>query len=428
MFVWMTRRKAGRFVLTASLLVVIAFGSWNAARVLVAHWHKRQAEKALERQRYPQALASYERAIHYRPDSAELHLLAARTARQAGDFPAAREHLHQCRELQKGVTEEQQVEGYLLRVQSGEIDEVYKFLMPYLIEEGPLTPYVLEGMARAYMSEYRPDLAWGCLARWIEIQPTNVAALLGRGTWYAQQQDMRGATDDLHRALQIDPERIDIRLTYAEIIRTDKKFTEVAEQYRLVLRQEPLNAEAMLGLAQAYRELGRMEEAREQLAAMPADKRDSPTFLWISGMVEFRSDHLDKAEPLLRQACERDPRNLDACYNLMLCLTHLGREGDAAQVRIRFERIEKDQKRLIELTTRDFAAQPSNPELRCELGEIYLRMALRERGVHWFLIALGLDSNCRRAHQRLCEYYESLGGSEAAEKAAIHRRHLLKPR
>jgi tetratricopeptide (TPR) repeat protein len=424
MFVWVARRKAGRVVLTCLLVAIIALGFWNAAKPLLANYYKGQAEKALERQRYPRALASYELALRYRPDSADLHLLAARTARQAGEFTAARDHLHKCRELQQGVTEEQQVEGYLLRAQSGELDAVLNYLTPYLIEETPLTPYVLEGLARAHMASYRADRAWGCLARWNELQPANVAALFWRGTWFAQQQNTRGASEDFHRALEVDPERIDIRLAYAEILRADKKFAEVAEQYRLVLRQDPQHTDAALGLAQAYLELGQTEKAREQIATLSAGQRDSATYLWVAGMVEFRSDHMDKAEPLLRQAFERDPRNVDACYNLMLCLTHLGRDGEAAQARARFEQTEKDQKRLIELTTHDFAAQPTNAELRCELGEIYQRMALPERGVHWFLVALKLDSNCRRAHQRLLEYFESQTGADAAEKAALHRQIL----
>ncbi len=395
-----------------------------AARPLLANYYERQAVQSLQRQRYSKALDSYRHALTYRPESARLHLLVARTARQAGDYATAREHLHACRALQKGTSEELQVEWYMLRAQTGEVDEVAKELAPYLIQEGPLTPLVLESLTRGYMAKYRADLAWGYLNRWLELQPTNVAALFWRATWFSQQQNTRESAADCRRALELDPDRSDIRLIYAELLRADKDFAGVAEQYRAALQTSPQNTEAILGLTQAYVELGRMDEARQQLETMPADKRDSGEYLWVSGLVELRSDHPDKAEPLLRRSLERDPRNLDACYNWMLCLTRLGRDAEAVRARERFEQIEKDQKRLIDLTTKDFRAQPTNADLRCELAEIYMRMALPERGVHWLYVALKLDPSCRRAHELLRDYFESLGGPEAAEKAEFHRRQI----
>jgi tetratricopeptide (TPR) repeat protein len=278
------------------------------------------------------------------------------------------------------------------------------------------------------MGKYRTDLAWGCLARWNELEPTNVEAIFWRGLWYTQQQNTRLAREDFRRALELDPERIDIRLTFAEILRSEKKFTEVVEQYQLVLQQEPQNADAILGMAQADLELGRTEDARQQLDALPQNRRETTEYLWVSGLVELQFNHPTQAEPLLRKALEQDPRHADACYNLMLCLARLGRDAEAVELRSRFEQIEKDQKRLIELTTRDLPAQPSNPDLRCELGELYLRMGQRDRGVHWLHVALKLNPTCRRAHERLRDYYLSLGDPESLEKADFHRRQLADPR
>ncbi|MBP3960861.1 tetratricopeptide repeat protein [Gemmata sp. G18] len=413
-----------RILLGCFLLGLTAFGLWAAAKPLLANYYERSAAKALEKQQYPKALAAYQQALRYRPDSPNINLLVARTARRAGNFSTAREHLQRCRELQSGVSEEQQVEGYLLRAQTGEVDEVFNYLLPYLIQEGPLTPLVLESLSRAYMGKYRSDLAWSFLSRWNEMQPTNVEAIFWRGTWYAQQQNTREAAADFRRALELDPERIDIRLTYAEIIRADKQFTEVAEEYRTVLRQSPGNADAILGLAQAYLELGKTNEAREQLAVIPPDKREAAAYLWMSGMVEFRSDRPELAEPLLRRTLESDPRNVDACYNWMLCLRALGRDSEATQARERFEQIEKDQKRLIQLTTQEFHAHPTNAELRCELGEIYLRMGLHERGIYWLHAALKLAPTCRRAHEQLRDHFEAVGGPDSAGKADFHRQQL----
>jgi tetratricopeptide (TPR) repeat protein len=428
MFARLTRRRVGRILLAVVALGTIGLGGWAASRPVMAEYHERQAAKALERQRYARAQASFERALTFTPDSARLHLLAARAARQARDDAAARRHIRRCRELQGGVSEEQQLEDYLLRAQTGEVDEVAGFLTPYLSQEGPLTPLVLEGLTRAYMGKYRSDLAWKCLTRWNELQPTSVEAHLWLGVWHSQQQNTRAAGEEFRRALDLDPERIDIRLTYAEILRAERATGEIAEQYRLVLGQAPQNRDALLGLARAELELGRAEEARRRLEALPADEHESADYLWVSGMVELQSDHPERAEPLLRRALERDPRNMDVCYNLVLCLSRLGRESEAAQMRTRFDRIEREQKRLIELTSKEFPAHPYSAELRCELAELYMGMGLRDRGVHWLRVALKLDPTCRRAHELLRDYYLSFEDAESLEKADYHRRQLAAPR
>lgn len=424
MFAGMTRRKAGRTLLVVLLLALTAGGAWMAARPMVADYHARQAAQALTRQRYSQALAAYQRAILYSPDSPRLHLLAGRTARQAGDLDMARMHVRLCRELQGGVTEEQQLEEYMLRAQSGEVDEVYPYLHPYQVQEGPLTALVLESLARAYMAKYRIDLAWECLRQWGELEPDNVEAMFRRGVWFVQQQNAKAAGEEFRRALELDPDRINVRLTYAEVLRLDKQFDAVAAQYREVLRVAPGQPDAVLGLARYHVEQGQPTEAGALLETLPTEKQDEADFLWIRGMVEFRTDHPEAAEPLFRQALARDPRHTDACYNLMLCLNRLQKRSEAEEVQSRFRQMEADQKRLVELTTQELHAHPNDVNLRCELGELYLRMGVPERGLHWLHAALQLDPASRRAHEQLRDYYSGQPGAEAAARADAHRRQL----
>jgi hypothetical protein len=45
------------------------------------------------------------------------------------------------------------------------------------------------------------------------------------------------------------------------------------------------------------------------------------------------------------------------------------------------------------------------------------------RGLHWLEEALKLDPNCRRAHERLRDYYDALG-PEAKDRADFHRHQL----
>jgi tetratricopeptide (TPR) repeat protein len=415
-------RTTGRLALVGLLILLTGLGGWLISGHFLAEYHLSKAAKALQRQRYPLALNEYLQAVPYRPTSAALHLLVGRTARRANDIPTAREHLRRCRELQKGVSEEQQLEVYLLRAQTGEVDAVERYLRPYLVEEGPLTPLVLEALVRANMAKHRAHLAWTYLARWLELEPDNVEAIFRRGLWHTQQQDVRGALADFQRALELDPLRHQVRPLYGDVLRADKKYEEAAEQYRLLLRQSPRETVALVGLAQCYADMGKPELAHEPLAAIP-EEDDSADVLCVRGIVELRCDRPEKAEGFLRRALTRDPGHQDACYNLMLCLSRLGRSDEAQAMNARFQQIDADQKRLIAITTKEMPAAPSSPQLHCELGEIYLRLGHPDRGVHWLNAALGLDPGCRRAHERLRDYYDSLG-SAGEERAAFHRKQL----
>lgn len=424
----MSALRAGpRFVrlllLVGLLLLLVGVGVWQAYPPILATRYARQADAALRKQRYAQALAAYQHALRYRPDNPELHLLAARTARREGDVAAAWEHLHKYRELHPDVTEEQQVEEYLLRATTGEVDEVQHHLLPYVLQPGPLTPLVLETLVRAFMAKYRVELAWRYLQQWLQLEPDNAEALFWLGTWYTQQHDLRNAAINYQRVIELDPQRVNARLAYGEVLRADKKFPEMTEQYRAVLALEPQNASAILGLVRADIELGRTAEARQLLEALPEDKRDGAEYYWLRGIMEFQADHLKEAEPLLREALTRDPRNIDACYNLMLCLHHLGRDEESARMKSRFRQMESDEKRVVELTTTELALHPRDANRRCELGEIYLRMKMAPRALHWFDEALKLDPNCRRAHEQLRDYYDGLG-PEAKGRADFHRNQL----
>ncbi|MFO0841150.1 MAG: tetratricopeptide repeat protein [Gemmataceae bacterium] len=413
-------RTAGRVALGGLLIVLVGLGLWQVSRYFLAEYHIKQAARALERQRYRFALEGYQKAAGYRQGSAALHLQLARAARRVGNLPMARDHLLRCRELQNGVSEEQQVEAYLVRAQSGEVDEVYRFLVPYLTEEGPFTTLVLEALVRAYMARYQADLAARHIHRWLELEPDNVEAIFRRGTLYAQQQNTKGAAADYQRVLELDESRTEVRAPYAEILRVEKKFEEAAEQYRLVLERLPQDVTALVGLALCYVEVGKADRAREQMLAVP-EEDESADASYARGLVEMRSNRPERAEPYLRRALVRDRGHFDACYNLMLCLTRLGRGEEAGTVKARLEQIEADQKRLIAISTREMDASPSNPDLHCELGEIYQRLGHPERGARWFRTALRHDPDCRRAHEGLRDYYDGLG-PEGKERVDYHRR------
>jgi tetratricopeptide (TPR) repeat protein len=414
-----------RWLAACLLLGLSALGLWMGGRAALAEYYLHRAEQALRRQRYPQAVEALRQALRFRPGSAELHLLAGRAARLAGDYRSAREHLARCSRLAQATSEDLQLEDYMLRAQTGELEQTLDVLLAYVEEERPQTPLVLEALAHAGTTAYRSGLAWKCLERWLKLQPDNAEAHFRRGLWYALHQDSKAAADDYRQALQIDPERMDIRLALAENLRENAEFDKAAEQYRRVLRQEAGQAAARTGLARCCLEQGRLSEVRSLLEGLTDEGRESAEALWVRAWLALNDGRLPEAERLFRGAIDREPGNREARYQLALCLRRLGKGKEARRQEEAIKQLDEDTKRLLALTNKELDAAPRNPALPCELGEIYLRLGATGRGLHWLHRALELAPDYRPAHEQLLRYYEGCG-PEGREQADYHRRQLAR--
>lgn len=418
-----TAPKLARVLAICTLLGLLGLGLWLVVLYIQTEYHLRQARQFLMRQRYPQALEELHLALRFRPHSADLQLLAGRTARQSGNFPIAWDHLHRCRELQKGVSADLQLEEYLLRAQTGEVEEVHRFLFPYLSQEGPQTPLVLEALSHVYLFRYRFDLAGQCLQRWVKLEPDNVQALFLRGNYYVLRSQNESAIADLRHALELDPERIAARLLLADSLRTNHRSTEAIAEYETVIQQEPNHFAARLGLAACYVDMKELEKAEALLEPLSREQPEHAEVLYLRGRVAEGQERYEEAIRFLRAAAAANPAENSAYYHLVQCCQHLHDEAGASEYQEMFDRIERDQKRLQAITNDQMNELPTNPALCCELGEVCLRLGITRRGVHWLHVALRLDPRYRRAHEQLLHYYERLG-PEGEEQATYHRQQL----
>jgi tetratricopeptide (TPR) repeat protein len=419
----LTTRMLRRVLAVGGLLAIMGVGLWLTGAYALAEYHIRQAHRSLERQRYDVARMEFEKALRYRPASAQLHLLAARTARQSGKFPTAWEHLHRCRELQKGVSADLQLEELLVRAQTGEFEEVFRFLEPYLQQDDERTPLVLETLSHAYLFLYRLDNAWQCLQRWLQLQPDNVEALFLRGKYYTLVANLDMALADLQRALELDPTRVEARILLGQTFRQHHRTPEATAEFQLVLQQRADNFEARLGLAGCYVDEGSWSKAEATLEGIGQSKAEDGELPYLRGRIAEGQGQYERAVSFLRAAIAVRPSDNVACVHLIRCYQQLGDESSASKSQELLDRIEKDQERLLAITNKEKEGLATNPALCCELGEVCLRLGLKRRGLHWLQAALFLDPHYRRAHEQLLRYYEQLG-PESQEDAAFHRRML----
>jgi tetratricopeptide (TPR) repeat protein len=420
---FLTSLAVQRVGLIFCLLGLIALGLWMTALHVLAEYHLRQAQQALARQRYRIALTELHQALRFRPHSGALHLLAGRTARQSGNFSLAWEHLHRCRELEKGISAELQLEEFLLRAQTGDVDQVYPYLAAYLVQESPQTPLVLEALSHTYLFTFQFPRASECLERWLQLQPDNVQALFLRGTYYSMNTQTESAIKDFRRVLELDSEHIPARLLLAQSLREGHHYEKAAEEYKIVLRQEPTNFTARLGLATYLVDTRQWAEVRPLVDELYREKPDDAEVLHLKGRLAESDGRLEEAIYLFKAALAANPSSNSVCYHLVQCYQRQGDEESAGKYLDQLDRIEKDQARMLEITGKQAVALATDPALCCELGEVCLRLGIKQRGLHWLHAALRIDPHYRRAHEQLLHYYEARGVTEEKE-AHFHRQQL----
>lgn len=420
---FLTARVLRRALAVFGLLGLIGVGVWLAALHFAAEHHLRKAEQALTRQRYRSALGELQQVLRYRPRSGRLYLLAGRVARQSGNFSLAWDYLHRSRELEKGVSAELQLEEFLLRAQQGEVEQVYPYLVGYLRAERPETPLVLEALSHAYLFTFQLPRAAGCLQRWLELQPDNVEALLLRGTYYALNANILLATQELRHALELDPEQIAARVLLAQTLQDSHRPEKGLAEYRIVLQQEPTNFPARLGVASCLVDMSRWDEARPLVEELYREKPERPEITYLQGRIAETNGDYENAVHFLKASLAANPNDHVACYHLVHCYQRQGDDQSANEWEEHLDRVEKDQARMIHITTSQSETLATNPALCCELGEICLRLGITQRGLYWLHTAARLNPQYRRAHERLLDYYQKLG-AEGEKEAEYHRQQL----
>src|SRR5262249_45293901 len=144
------------------------------------------------------------------PRSVEVHLAAARAARLTGDVRGAELLLNQCLKLHGSATELVQLEFLLLRAQTGGIDQVFQALNDAVEKGHPESAIILETLGFASMQRLRYKLALACFTRWIELDAGVAKAYQWRG-WVLERLNLyKRATEDYHKALELDPELIPV--------------------------------------------------------------------------------------------------------------------------------------------------------------------------------------------------------------------------
>jgi tetratricopeptide (TPR) repeat protein len=415
------RFLVGRAVEVCLVLVLLGLVGWGGADAWASvrsAYYRDKAREALRRQRYPQALEYLDEALRSRPKNAALCLLAGRTGRQAGKLAQAERHYQHYRAL-AGISADLQLEEYLWRAQNGGLDEVSPFLWEYLQREGPQSALVLESLCTANLQQHRLGMARVCVTRWLRLEPDNVAALFKQGLLHGQRNDFPGSLEVYRHGLQIDPDHRDMRLLFAQSLERTNEFEEAVREFERLLKDNPGNKDVRLGLARCRNLLDHPEEAVPLLDALHEEDPEDAQVLRELGRAALAQNRLVDAERWLVRACARARLDYESAYLLGRVWHIQGKKQQAREQFAHLQQLEKDGRRIEDITNKHLGLSPNDPALLSELGGIFLRYGENDEGVKWLERALLIAPDHRPSHQLLAAYY-SRKGSAKPEKAAYH--------
>lgn len=371
-----------------------------AGRWLWGEYHFRAGRQALERRDYAGGRGHLRKCLAVWPRGPATHLLAARAAVGVGAYAEAERHLDASEEL-GGERQAIRLERHLLDAQRGTLSPLAEELLHGRVgQSGPETGRILEALIFGYLYTYRLGEAQACLARWLALEPENAQALYLRGLVREGLQQLPEAGADYRRAVEIDPNHAAARQRLAEFLLHEGQGADAAEQFERLHSTRPDDPAVLFGLARAWRQVGKLAEARNLLDRLLADHPDHLGAVKLRGQVAFSDQDPARAERCYRKALQLDASDTEACYGMARALVARDRRKEADGFLERGRAIERDLAQLRELHEK-IGREPGNAQLRYEAGLICLRNGQQDEGRRWLLSALRIDRHHQPAQRAL---------------------------
>jgi tetratricopeptide (TPR) repeat protein len=411
----MRARPPRWFLFAALLLLPAGYLSWYGICLLRFCRDRAEAEKSLAEYDFAAARGRLAECVQLWPRDPATRLLAAQAARRDGDLDGAEQQLDAYRTLCRGPTPEKQLEWTLIRAERGHVSEVVEYLISCLDTHHPASEQILEALMVGCVQVYQLDRGRFWLEELQKKAPKNPIGRLVR----AQTMESLGNDSvalEGYRALVADyPKYAKARASLAALMLRLRSYEEAAAQYEELRRQQPEQAQHLLGLVRCKYQPGRTEEARPLIRQLEQQHADNSEALLVCGQFALSEERPADAERLLRRAVALAPNDQEAHEQLGVCLQQLDRLEEARQHLERAKQIEADKIRL-EKVFESTVRTPVDPVPRQEAGQICLRIGQTAEGLRWLYGALEVAPDHKPTHAALADYFAAQGNVEQAER------------
>jgi Flp pilus assembly protein TadD len=358
----------------------------------------------------------FDRRLKARPEDPEAHFLAAIAARRAGDRASAASHLeHAGRRGWDAV--DLRAEGALQAVAAGApFVESEAALRAILDRPSENTSDALEHLSRGSLAQFRVSEAERLTARWVELAPENPRAWDVRADVLERLERRGAAREALARWVELDPANLKARLGLVRLLLDDRRPSdEITPHLEILTTRAPDDVEVMRFHASALQADGRTEDARAVLDRAVAVSAPGCLVLAQRAKLDLDRGRAGEALPFARRAVAADPSDVEARFTLLRCVQQVGTPAEAAAAEASWKQVRDDLARVRELG-RKISSNSTDPALRVQIGELFLRNGREPEGLRWLESALLVHPGFGPAHQALAAHYTRTNRPELAKR------------
>ena len=355
---------------------------------------------------YPTALALLKESAAKLPGEAEVQFHLGMADYMTGDETAARDALQ--RALQSGAAflgrDECQRCLAILAINPKSADAAARTLLEKRVAEKSDDPVAQGRLAVIYQQEGNSAKAIAAYKSVLQVNPKNLAALVGLARLYAPQ-DVQKAYDFAKSAYQLAPDNSDVVQIFARLAFQSGDSKLAANLLRQIVQARPDDAQADFDFAQATYSIGKITEAQTAMQnalrlGLPTAQADQARRMLemidlaanpaAAAAASSRVAEILKAEPdnvpaLMAQAALKES-NGDAPAAALVCEKVLSRWPDFAPAQKQLARLCAADATKIDkayaLATKARAAYPDDPAVAKTMGVILIQKGDFSRAVN----------------------------------------------
>lgn len=382
----------------------------------------RSAQQAAEVENWPRVREHLEACRSMWQYNSSWHLAYGRALRHLGEWTLARQHIIHAERLGHDPSDVA-LEKALLRYLEGGPTAERELWERFSRGEAADAVQIVPVLVPRLLAQFRLPEAGPLSARWVQLQPQSVTAWKYRAQILERLHPNSDETVAAWRQWwRLAPQDRTARFGLVRLLlQRRERIEEAAALLEEHSQQFPEDEEGRLLLAECRFLQGSSEAALELLHAVIAAGTQESRAYWLRGRWYLQVGDWSRAISDLRRAVELDPSFPDAWYNLFQALQQAGAPAEEVQqVEERWRRCDQDL-RQAGLLARRIGEQPWDPDLRQQLGELFLRNGRNTEGLRWLHSALEIRPDHLASHRTLAEYHERHGRPDLA---APHRQFL----
>lgn len=225
-------------------------------------------------------------------------------------------------------------------------------------------------------------------------------ALMGVVESYMAQNQAPAALKLLREEMEKNPDRLEYRITYANLCSATRDFKTAIAEYGKVLEKAPRNAQIWMQLAETHRRAGDLSQAaatfRKASDLAPTDIRP---FLNLALLYDT-SGQKSEARPLYEQVLRLEPDNPIALNNLAYLMAEAGADLDQA----------------LTMAQRATQQRPKDANVADTLGLIYIKKNLPDSAIGIYRRLVEQEPN-----RALFRYHLAMALQQKGDKASAKR-------